>query len=110
MFNNLAMELSMGFRFVFVVSCLTLTMIGTVHLRVCNSHSFYRLQRAKVVQSRFLSELWQKQLQMANLTSPEVISQRFDCMVAGLLPGCITNSKLWLLAKHSYRSEPGHGP
>jgi len=66
------------FRFVFVVFYVTAVLILTVLVRNANHRMFYRLCELNAEQARLKQQLWQKQLQVESLMSPEVISERLQ--------------------------------
>lgn len=63
----------MNFRFCFVVFCLTCLLLGAVYLRNANNRLFYDICVAGDQQSRLKQSLWQKQMQLENLTNPSAI-------------------------------------
>ena len=65
------------FRFVFVVFCLTITLLFTVHLRSADNRIFYKLYTFRAEQSRLKQQLGNKQLQLEGLINPAAVSRRF---------------------------------
>jgi hypothetical protein len=59
--------------FVFVVFYFVAVMVAVVFLRDTNNHLFYTLQACRADQARLKQELWQKQLQLENLTRPDAV-------------------------------------
>ncbi len=67
-----------GFRFIFVVFCLTGMLIFAVALRSADNHIFYQLYSVEVEQNRLRQKLWQKQLQVENLINLAAILHQVD--------------------------------
>jgi hypothetical protein len=66
----------MKLRFCFVAFCFTAVAILAIHLRNIHNRVFYELYSNSAEQSRLKQQLWQKQLQLENLTNPAAVSQR----------------------------------
>jgi len=62
-----------GSWFVFLVFYVVAAMVVVVFLRDTNNHQFYTLQAYRTDQARLKQELWQKQLQLENLTRPDAV-------------------------------------
>jgi len=65
----------MKLRFCFVVFCFTAVAILAIHLRNIENRVFYELCSNSAEQSRFKQQLWEKQLQLENLTNPAAVSE-----------------------------------
>jgi len=61
---------------VFIVFYITAILIAAVGLRTSSSRYFNRFRAAYVAQNRLKQQLWQKQLQLENLTNPDAISRK----------------------------------
>ncbi len=59
--------------FVFLVFYVVAAMIVVVFLRDTNNHQFYTLQAYRTDETRLKQELWQKQLELENLTRPDAV-------------------------------------
>jgi len=62
-------------RFIFVVSYLTAVLILTAYLRGADDRVFHKIYRINIEQGRLQQQLWQKQLQLENLTNPTAVSE-----------------------------------
>jgi hypothetical protein len=58
---------------VFLVFYFVAVMIVVVFLRDTNNHQFNTLQAYRTDRARLKQELWQKQLQLENLTRPDAV-------------------------------------
>ncbi|RKY11898.1 MAG: hypothetical protein DRP65_02905 [Planctomycetota bacterium] len=65
-------------RLIFIVFYLTTLLIAAAGLRISASRLFYKFNKAVVTQNRLRQTLWQKQLELQNLTNPHAVSERME--------------------------------
>lgn len=94
-----------GYRFVFVVICLTAALMYTVHLRVSSSRIFYKLRVAQTNRVRLKQILGGKQLVVARLISPASVCNRVNSDA----PESLQSHEPAPLATASVTNVPGPG-
>ena len=65
-------------RLIFVIFFLTAVLIATIEVRTASRRTFYKYRAAVVEQKKLKQQLWQKQIRLESLISPEAIHRQAE--------------------------------